>query len=69
MIDKNYQGKGYGKLALAKLIETIKENFDYKEIYISYVPENITADKLYSSFGFVKTGEFSDNECISVLKI
>ena len=68
MIDKKHQGKGYGKLALAKLIETIKEKFEYIEIYLSYVPENIIADKLFSSFGFVKTGEYSDDECIAVLR-
>ena len=69
MIDKRFQGKGYGKLAFAKLIEIIKTNFTYKEIYISHIPENIVAEKLYIGFGFIKTGEFSGDECIAVLKL
>ena len=69
MIDKRFQGKGYGKLAFAKLIETIRINYEYKEVYLSYVPENIVADKLYRSFGFIKTGEFSNGECIAVLTL
>jgi len=68
MIDKRFQGKGYGKLALAELIKRIKKDFNFKEIYLSYEPQNIISEKLYSSFGFVKTGEFSGNECIAVLK-
>jgi diamine N-acetyltransferase len=67
MIDKRFQGNGYGKHALKKLIETIRENFEYKEIYLSYVPENMAADRLYSSFGFVKTGDISGDECIAKL--
>jgi diamine N-acetyltransferase len=69
MIDRRFQGRGYGKLALEKLIENIKNNYAYKEIYLSYVPENIIAEKLFMGFGFVKTGEFSGNECIAVLKL
>jgi len=69
MIDERFQGKGYGKLALAKLIEIIKANYSYTEIYLSYVPENTVADKLYSGFGFVKTGEFSGKECICTLAL
>ena len=69
MIDQRFQGKGYGKLALEKLVETIKKNYAYKEIYLSYVPENIIAERLYIGFGFEKTGEFSGNECIAVLKL
>ena len=69
MIDGRYQGKGYGKAALAKLIETIREKFDYKEVYLSYEPENAAAEKLYGSFGFIKTGEIVDGECLAVLSL
>jgi len=69
MIDRQFQRKGYGKQAFAKLIEIIRNDFPYKEIYLSYDPSNIVAEKLYQSFGFTKTGEFSGDECIAVLKL
>ena len=67
MIDRRFQGRGYGKLAFAELIETIRSNYRYKEIYLSYTPENVIAEKLYGSFGFTKTGEFSGGECVAKL--
>ena len=69
MIDRQYQGRGYGKLAFAKLIDIIRNDFPYKEIYLSYNPENVVAENLYKRFGFAKTGEFSGDECIAVLKL
>ena len=69
MMDQRFQGKGYGKLALIKLIELIKNNYEFKEVYLSYEPENIIADKLYCNYGFIKTGEFCGNECIAKLKL
>ena len=69
MIDKRFQGKGYGKLAFGMLIEKIKNDFTYKEINLSYNPSNSIAENLYRSFNFIKTGKFSGNECIAVLKL
>ena len=54
MIDKNYQGKGYGREAMKKVIELIKSfpagKTDY--CWLSYEPENEIARKLYLSLGF-----------------
>ena len=69
MIDERFQGKGYGKLALAEIIEIIKKDFDYKEVFLSYKPENTVAENFYSGFGFTKTGDFSGDECIAVLTL
>jgi len=73
MIDKNYQGKGYGKQSVDKIISEIKTmpygKADY--LYLSYEPENIVCKKLFTSFGFEDTGKKlgDGDEIIARLKI
>jgi diamine N-acetyltransferase len=57
MIDKNYQHKGYGKAAMVQVIDILKEKKDCHTITIGHKPENLVADRLYSSLGFHNTGE------------
>lgn len=69
MIDKRYQGKGYGKEAVAKALELIR-TFPYgkaSEVSLSYEPENVAAKTLYASFGFVETGNIEDGEMVAKL--
>lgn len=71
MIDKKYQGMGYGKKALEKALELIR-TFPYGEArlaVLSYEPENIAAKNLYASFGFRETGEMDDDEVWAVLQL
>ena len=71
MIDKNHQGKGFGKGALALALEFIK-TFPCGEAglcWVSYSPENSAAEKLYRSFGFEKTDCFDGGEQIAVLEL
>jgi len=71
MIDKKYQGKGYGRKAIELLIDYVKTfpfgKADY--LYLSYEPENTLAKKLYASFGFKETGEMDGDEVIAALKL
>ena len=60
MIDEKYQGKGYGKAAALEVIERMKEIEGCREIFLSFVPENTGAEKLYKSVGFQRTGETSE---------
>lgn len=64
MIDKEHQGKGYGKQAIEMIKEVIKEKFpDAKEIYLSYVPkEKNGADGFYKKIGFQDTGKLDNGE-------
>lgn len=39
------------------------------EIYLSYEPENAVAKNLYTSFGFVETGEIDHGEAVAKLVI
>ncbi len=71
MIDKAYQGKGFGRDAVKLALEYIK-TFPCgaaKYCWLSYEPENEAARCLYKSFGFYETGEMDGEEVIAVLKI
>jgi diamine N-acetyltransferase len=61
MIDEQHQGKGFGRAATLEVIERLKEIADCREIYLSFVPENTGAEKLYSSVGFERTGKISES--------
>jgi diamine N-acetyltransferase len=66
MVDKKYQGKGYGREALLKAIEFIK-SFPYgpaKTLVLSYLPENEAGSSLYESVGFKATGEIEEGEIV-----
>ena len=54
MIDKKYQGKGYGKKAFQLAMDYVR-TFpvgEAKYCWLSYEPENEVARNLYASFGF-----------------
>lgn len=71
MIDKQYQGLGYGKQAL-QLALTFIRSFPCGEAeycWLSYEPENSVAKELYRSFGFTETGELDGEEKIAILKL
>ena len=65
MIDKHYQGRGYGKKAMQLALDYI-HTFPCgkaKYCWLSYEPENTIAKKLYESFGFVEQPQwFKGNE-------
>lgn len=69
MIDEEFQGKGYGRETLQAVVEYIKSRSFIKEIYLSFVPGNDTAKKLYESFGFKDTGRFEQGEFVYKLEL
>lgn len=57
-IDENFQGKGFGRRALGKYLDFVRENYpEAREIEIAVAPGNTIAERLYQSFGFEYTGE------------
>jgi diamine N-acetyltransferase len=60
MIDKKYQGKGYGRKALELALDYIRTFPCGKAdiCWLSYEPENEVAKKLYASFGFIEQPQF-----------
>ena len=58
MVDKEYQGKGYGKLIMKEIDNYFSENTD-EDCYIILIA-NLPADSLYSKFSFEY---LPDNKC------
>ena len=71
MIDKRYQGSGFGREALILALDFIRTWPCGKAEFcrVSCEPGNETARKLYASFGFEETGEMDGDEIVAVLKL
>ena len=74
MVDKKYQGRGYGKESFKQTLEFIKSFPDGKAEYavLSYEPKNELGKKLYASFGFKEVFlEYlhDDDEVTALLKL
>ena len=71
MIDKRYQGRGYGREAVQLAIDFVRTwpcgKADLCEV--SYEPGNDVAAALYRSFGFEENGEMDGDEIVAVLKL
>lgn len=71
MIDKKFQGKGFGKKAMELALEFIN-TFPCgtaKYCWLSYESENDVARQLYKSVGFVGTDEKDGEEIVAILKL
>lgn len=69
MIDKKYQGKQYGKIAVQNLLDKIRKEYGSIKFYTSTVPENIKTQKLFEGLGFKKTGEIMWDEIVYVIQL
>ncbi|MCA9878509.1 MAG: GNAT family N-acetyltransferase [Thermomicrobiales bacterium] len=69
MIDREHQGKGYGRAAMKAVIAMMVERVGCDEIVTSFNPENTVAAHLYASLGFQPTGEIEDNEPLQLLRV
>lgn len=56
MIDAHWQGAGYGRRAMAVIIDTLKTERPAAPIFISLTPDNAAARRLYTGLGFEETG-------------
>lgn len=61
MIDKKYQGKGFGKTAMKSLIDIVSKEYEVNTIYLSIVEGNKLAYNLYKSIGFEYMNEKDAN--------
>ncbi|MCP4543397.1 MAG: GNAT family N-acetyltransferase [Chloroflexi bacterium] len=68
MIDQAYQGRGYGRAAMKKVIEHLAAQPGCGEILISYQPNNDAARRLYADLGFIEQ-EISDEKVTACLKM
>jgi len=58
MIDANYQGKGFGKLAIQLLLVELKNKFNASELTTSVISDEMGPLKFYQSLGFKLTGNY-----------
>ena len=71
MIDKKFQGKGFGKKAMDLALEFVK-TFPCgtaKYCWLSYESDNDVARQLYQSVGFVETDEKDGEEIVAILEL
>ncbi|GGA71637.1 GNAT family N-acetyltransferase [Ornithinibacillus halotolerans] len=61
MIDKRFQGKGYGRMAMERLIPIVAQDYGVDVIYLSILEENTVARRLYESIGFAYMDEKDPN--------
>lgn len=61
MVDQAHQGKGYGRAALATVLQEIKVSGYHGPVNISFEPHNTVAERLYQSFGFTDTGKMTED--------
>lgn len=58
LIDRMHQGKGYGRAALADFLSNVGRRYpECTDVFLTVHPQNQVATRLYTSFGFVKTGD------------
>jgi diamine N-acetyltransferase len=69
MIDRDHQGKGYGRAAMEAVIAMMVERIGCDEIVTSFNPANAVALGLYTSLGFQPTGEIEDGEPLVRLRL
>jgi len=69
MVDKRFQGKGYGKAVLQQTVQYLKQKADCKKIMVGYHLENIDVANLYKRFGFIEEGIAPSSEMVACLEM
>ncbi|GAV11838.1 acetyltransferase, ribosomal protein N-acetylase [Paenibacillus sp. NAIST15-1] len=65
IIDKNEQGKGYGKETINSAIRYIKENYSQSVcVNLTVCVDNVAARKLYEKLGFCETRVVYEDEIV-----
>ncbi|MFZ1320278.1 MAG: GNAT family N-acetyltransferase [Ignavibacteria bacterium] len=68
MIDRKFQGNGFGRQALSELINLLRD-LKVDSVDILHKPDNHKAIKVYESLGFKLTESKVDDEVVSNLKL
>jgi diamine N-acetyltransferase len=68
IVDRRHQRRGYGRGVVAQLLERAASD-GHREAALSYDPQNTLAQSLYTSMGFVETGELVDNETVARMQL
>lgn len=66
MIDRCFQGRGYGRATVQAAVDWMQRRHGCKRIFLGHRPQNVAASNLYESLGFSECGQ-SDTEVIRCL--
>ncbi len=69
MIDREHQGKGYGRTALSKALEGIRAIPGVNRKSTRYTSKNPVTKLFYASCAFVEAGGDRNGEVIAVMKL
>jgi diamine N-acetyltransferase len=72
LVDEQHQGRGYGRQAMAMLVERLRSLPDAEELVSSVATYDDMTDSpmgFYEGLGFVRTGEFNEHEELIKLKL
>jgi len=61
LVDRRYQGRGYGQEAIRLLIERARARAGCNRVTLSHVPSNTAVARLYERFGFRHTGKSDED--------
>lgn len=64
MIDRRRQGQGLGRAGMEAALRHLAESTPFDRVFLSYVPDNAAAERLYRSLGFATTGVMQDGEAV-----
>lgn len=68
LIDRRFQGRGYGKAAFAAILAHVRATFPQcRRVGLTVHPDNQAARRLYEGFGFRNTGELYQGELVHYL--
>ncbi len=69
MIDKEHQGRGLGRAAMIELLRLVREREECVAINLMVMPQNLAAQRLYESVGFINTKQAHEGELIFSLRL
>ena len=64
MVDARHQGKGFGRRAIAHLLDYVRTRPGAKELLVSYVPGDGCPEPFYRKLGFQPTGRIEGDEVV-----
>ena len=69
MIDERYQGRGFGRAAIAAVVEHVRTLPGATHLLVSWVPAPGGPEPFYLGLGFVPTGEVNEGEVVGRLQL
>ncbi len=69
MIDARYQGLGFGRRAVALVVDHVRSRPDATALLVSWVPGSGSPERFYLDLGFEPTGEIDAGEVVASLTL